>query len=103
MRRRTAFNSRSTNPAACRARSTSAPQSFRAACNALSLFLRCFENQHQQWDYANLDTLTRLLNRKTFDDDFDRLMHRAVMLEFEGKSYRLKEAASRIALSTEHD
>ncbi len=27
----------------------------------------------------------------------DRLMHRAAMLEFEGKSYRLKEAASRIA------
>ena len=30
----------------------------------------------------------------------DRLMHRAAMLEFEGKSYRLKEAASRIALNT---
>lgn len=28
----------------------------------------------------------------------DRLMHRCVMLEFEGKSYRLKEAAARIAL-----
>jgi DNA replication protein DnaC len=31
----------------------------------------------------------------------DRLMHRCVMLEFEGKSYRLKEAAARIALNTE--
>ena len=31
----------------------------------------------------------------------DSLMHRAVMLEFEGKSYRLKEAAARIALTTE--
>ena len=30
----------------------------------------------------------------------DRLMHRAAMLEFEGKSYRLKEAASRIALNS---
>ena len=30
----------------------------------------------------------------------DRLMHRAAMLEFEGKSYRLKEAASRLAIST---
>jgi len=30
----------------------------------------------------------------------DRLMHRAVMLEIEGKSYRLKEAAARIALNT---
>lgn len=29
----------------------------------------------------------------------DRLMHRAAMLEFEGKSYRLREAASRLALS----
>jgi DNA replication protein DnaC len=27
----------------------------------------------------------------------DRLMHRAVLLEFEGKSYRLKEAAARLA------
>ena len=29
----------------------------------------------------------------------DRLMHRCVMLEFEGKSYRLKEAAARIAVT----
>jgi len=28
----------------------------------------------------------------------DRLMHRCTMLEFEGKSYRLKEAAARIAI-----
>ena len=31
----------------------------------------------------------------------DRLMHRCAMLEFEGKSYRLKEAASRIATAAE--
>lgn len=31
----------------------------------------------------------------------DRLMHRAVMLEFEGKSYRLKEAAARFALTSD--
>ena len=31
----------------------------------------------------------------------DRLMHRCAMLEFEGKSYRLKEAASRLAITTE--
>ena len=42
-------------------------------------------------DYASMGTTI-----------LDRLMHRAVMLEFEGKSYRLKEAAARIALSTEH-
>lgn len=33
----------------------------------------------------------------------DRLMHRAAMLEFEGKSYRLKEAASRLAVNTTTD
>lgn len=31
----------------------------------------------------------------------DRLMHRCTMLEFEGKSYRLKEAAARIAITPE--
>ena len=31
----------------------------------------------------------------------DRLMHRCTMLEFEGKSYRLKEAAARIAMNAE--
>lgn len=30
----------------------------------------------------------------------DRLMHRSTLLEFEGKSYRLKEAAARIAQET---
>jgi len=30
----------------------------------------------------------------------DRLMHRSAMLQFEGKSYRLKEAAARIARDT---
>ena len=30
----------------------------------------------------------------------DRLMHRAAMLGFEGKSYRLKEAAARLATAT---
>ena len=31
----------------------------------------------------------------------DRLMHRCTMLEFEGRSYRLKEAAARLAISPE--
>jgi DNA replication protein DnaC len=31
----------------------------------------------------------------------DRLMHRCAMLEFEGKSYRLKEAAARIAMTAD--
>lgn len=52
-----------------------------ADCRALSLFLRCFENQQQAWEYANLDTLTRLLNRKTFDDDFERLIAAAELAE----------------------
>lgn len=33
----------------------------------------------------------------------DRMMHRAAMLEFEGKSYRLKEAAARLAVNTSND
>ena len=33
----------------------------------------------------------------------DRLMHRSVLLEFEGKSYRLKEAAARLAHGTTDD
>lgn len=52
-----------------------------AACTALGLFLRCLENQLQQWEYTNLDTLTRLLNRKTFDDDFERLIAAAELAE----------------------
>jgi diguanylate cyclase (GGDEF)-like protein len=35
---------------------------------------RTFEHLMVQWEHANLDTLTGLLNRKTFDDQFDRLM-----------------------------
>lgn len=31
----------------------------------------------------------------------DRLMHRCTMLEFEGKSYRLKEAAARLIIHPE--
>jgi DNA replication protein DnaC len=31
----------------------------------------------------------------------DRLMHRCAMLEFEGKSYRLKEATQRLAVKVE--
>ena len=43
------------------------------------------------------------LLRRAIEVTLDRLMHRAAMLEFEGKSYRLKEAASRIALSAVAD
>ena len=69
-----------------------------AACNALSVFLRCFENQHQQWDYANLDTLTRLLNRKTFDDDFERLIAAAELAEQARKSpVERREAGQTVA------
>jgi DNA replication protein DnaC len=31
----------------------------------------------------------------------DRLMHRCAMLEFEGKSYRLKEAAARLIITSD--
>lgn len=52
------------------------------------------------------DTLsTRVMQAQSSGDAtmattiLDRLMHRAAMLEFDGKSYRLKEAAARIALT----
>ena len=35
---------------------------------------RIYGNQLKLLDYADLDTLTRLLNRKTFDEAFDRLL-----------------------------
>ena len=31
----------------------------------------------------------------------DRLMHRCAMLEFEGKSYRLREAAARLIITSD--
>ena len=30
----------------------------------------------------------------------DRIMHRALMLEFDGRSYRIKEAAARLATNS---
>ena len=33
----------------------------------------------------------------------DRLLHRSTLLEFEGRSYRLKEAAARMARDTSND
>ena len=50
---------------------------------AIATFLRCFRNQQDQWDYANLDTLTKLLNRKTFEESFDRLIDRAAHAQYE--------------------
>jgi diguanylate cyclase (GGDEF)-like protein len=47
------------------------------ATEGVKLFLRCFENQLRQWEFANLDTLTRLLNRKTFDAQFDLIIAEA--------------------------
>ena len=35
---------------------------------------RIYGNQIRMLDYSELDTLTRLLNRKTFDETFDRLL-----------------------------
>ena len=40
----------------------------------LVALVRTFEHLMVQWEYANLDTLTGLLNRKTFDEQFDRLL-----------------------------
>lgn len=41
---------------------------------ALVTLVRTFEHLIAQWEYANLDALTGLLNRKTFDVQFERLL-----------------------------
>ena len=46
----------------------------RALLKAAAVVMQCFENNQQTWEYANLDTLTRLLNRKTFDTNFEQLI-----------------------------
>ncbi len=40
----------------------------------ISSLARMYGNQIKLLDYSELDTLTRLLNRKTFDETFDRLL-----------------------------
>jgi len=46
----------------------------RALISAVGVLLQCFDNGQRVWEYANLDTLTRLLNRKTFDTTFEQLI-----------------------------
>ena len=41
---------------------------------AIGYLARIFGNQVRLIDYSELDSLTRLLNRKTFDETFDRLL-----------------------------
>ena len=41
---------------------------------ALVTLVRTFEHLITQWEYANLDSLTGLLNRKTFDTQFEHLL-----------------------------
>jgi len=40
----------------------------------IACLVRMYGNQLKLLDYSELDTLTRLLNRKTFDETFDRLL-----------------------------
>ena len=40
----------------------------------IASLVRMYGNQIRLLDYSELDTLTRLLNRKTFDETFDRLL-----------------------------
>lgn len=42
--------------------------------DSLSCLVRIYGNQIRLLDYSELDTLTHLLNRKTFDETFDRLL-----------------------------
>lgn len=41
----------------------------------LLCLVRIYGNHLRLLDYSELDSLTRLLNRKTFDETFDRLLH----------------------------
>jgi len=45
-----------------------------ASLESLSCLARIYGNQIRLLDYSELDTLTHLLNRKTFDETFDRLL-----------------------------
>jgi diguanylate cyclase (GGDEF)-like protein len=45
-----------------------------ASLESLSCLARIYGNQVSLLDYSELDTLTHLLNRKTFDETFDRLL-----------------------------
>ena len=46
----------------------------REHAEGVETLVRIFANQIRLLDYSELDSLTRLLNRKTFDETFDRLL-----------------------------
>jgi diguanylate cyclase (GGDEF)-like protein len=62
-----------TSSSGCLAISAARPASA-AEIEALSWFVRIYGNYIGLLDYSEFDTLTRLLNRKTFDDAFERLL-----------------------------
>lgn len=45
-----------------------------ASLDGIACLARIYGNQIRLLDYSELDTLTHLLNRKTFDETFDRLL-----------------------------
>ena len=47
-------------------------------CERISCLARIYGHQIKLLDYSELDTLTRLLNRKTFDETFDRLLNSSI-------------------------
>jgi len=54
---------------------------------AVSTLARIFGNQIRLLDYSELDSLTRLLNRKTFDETFDRLLTSSSARSGDGTSH----------------
>lgn len=44
------------------------------SAETIACLTRIYDSQIKLLDYSELDTLTRLLNRKTFDETFDRLL-----------------------------
>jgi diguanylate cyclase (GGDEF)-like protein len=70
--------------------------------DALASLARIFGNHIRLIDYSELDSLPRLLNRKTFDETFDRLLTRADVSSGESRcsERRLREAALPAWLAT---
>lgn len=61
-----------------------AEKRFAACLEDLLCLVRIYGNHVRLLDYSELDSLTRLLNRKTFDETFDRLLQAHPVEEMHG-------------------
>lgn len=72
----------------------------RACAQALAEVIHSYQHVKRLTTASSTTGASTLRDATMGTTILDRLMHRAVMLEFKGKSYRLKEAAARLALNT---